>query len=196
MLLVQPSKCYRVNNLTAVRGMTLVYEALKSIWFKSFFEWCRSFDHLNEISEEVWSTLLKCHDNFTLDPSFSAQCVSDVESLFNSQLVPLTKEFRLWGCKVSPTFKYWDMFLQAVEILLQNIRAERDGLWSLHLKTVYEMLPYFFVTNKNNYSRWTPAYTFDMLELPSEIQDNFEVGSFSIRQKSGCFNGVCSDMAT
>jgi hypothetical protein len=43
------------------------------------------------------------------------------------------RKFRKWGCDVSPTFKYWDMFLVAVQIMLSNVRAERESDWSAHL---------------------------------------------------------------
>ena len=35
-----------------------------------------------------------------------------------------------------------------------------------------------------------------MLELPAEIKSAFEKGEFSIRQTSGSFNGIWSDMGT
>ena len=38
-------------------------------------------------------------------------------------MLPLMDDFRKWGCSESPTFKFWDMFLNAIEILLQNIRS-------------------------------------------------------------------------
>ena len=47
-----------------------------------------------------------------------------------------------------------------------------------------------------NCSRWMPVYILDMLELPAEIKSVFEKGEFSIRQTSGSFNGICSDMGT
>jgi hypothetical protein len=43
------------------------------------------------------------------------------------------------------------------------------------------MLPYFFITNRTNYSRWMPVYILDMLELPAEIKSAFEKGEVSIR---------------
>ena len=58
------------------------------------------------------------------------------------------------------------------------------------------MLPYFFITNRTNYSRWMPVYILDMLELPAQIKSAFEKGEFSIRQTSGSFNGIWSDMGT
>jgi hypothetical protein len=44
------------------------------------------------------------------------------------------------------------------------------------------MLPYFFITNPTNYSRWMPVYILDMLELPAEIKSAFEKGELSIRK--------------
>jgi hypothetical protein len=41
-----------------------------------------------------------------------------------------------------------------------------------------------------------PVYILDMLELPVEIKSAFEKGEFSIRQTSGSFNGIWSDMGT
>jgi hypothetical protein len=52
------------------------------------------------------------------------------------------------------------------------------------------------VTNRNNYSRWTPIYLLCKLNLPSEVESRFKAGFFAIRQKAGSFNGVWSDMAT
>jgi hypothetical protein len=41
-----------------------------------------------------------------------------------------------------------------------------------------------------------PVYILDMLELQAEIKSAFEKGEFSIRQTSGSFNGIWSDMDT
>jgi hypothetical protein len=73
------------------------------------------------------------------------------------------------------------MFLVAVQIMLSNVRAERESEWSAHLMSSSKMLPYFFVTNRTNYFRWMPVYILDMLELPAEIKSAFEKGGFSIR---------------
>jgi hypothetical protein len=58
------------------------------------------------------------------------------------------------------------------------------------------MLPYFFITSHTNYYRWRPVYILDMIELPAEIKSAFEKDEFSIRQTSGSFNGIWSDMGT
>jgi hypothetical protein len=88
------------------------------------------------------------------------------------------------------------MFMVAVQIMLPNVRAEREGDWSAHLMSSSKMLSYFFITNRTNYSRWMPVYILDMLDLPTEIKSAFEKGALSIRQTSGSFNGIESDMGT
>ena len=88
------------------------------------------------------------------------------------------------------------MFLQAVEIMLQNIRAEGYGDWNLHLISMKAMIPYFFVADRNNYARWTTVYVLDMLNIPIEVKSSFDTGVFVIRQKAGSFNGIWAGMAT
>jgi hypothetical protein len=41
-----------------------------------------------------------------------------------------------------------------------------------------------------------PVYILDMLEPPAEIKSALEKGEYSIRQTSGSFNGISSDMDT
>jgi hypothetical protein len=49
--------------------------------------------------------------------------LTKVEELFEGHVQPLIGKFRKWGCDASPTFKYWDMFLVAVQIMLCYIIA-------------------------------------------------------------------------
>ncbi|KAK3085631.1 hypothetical protein FSP39_006444 [Pinctada imbricata] len=179
----------------AVRSLTLAYEALKSLWLMAFFDWCDTEGHLSNLPEEVWETLLSCHLHFRDNDHF-VEVSSSFSSLFEIHIVPLMEEYRKAGIAASATFQYWDMFLQAVEILLQNIRAERYGDWNLHLISMKAMIPYFFVANRNNYARWTPVYVLDMLNIPMEVKSSFDTGVFAIRQKAGSFNGIWADMAT
>ena len=79
--------------------------------------------------------------------------------------------------------------------MLSNIRAERDGIWDLHLQTQACMLPYMFGANRINYARWLPIYILDMLQLSPDVQEEFRNGRFAIRLATGRFNGIWSDMA-
>jgi hypothetical protein len=81
----------------------------------------------------------------------------------------------MWMCCITN-------ILSAVEIMLTNVRTDRDGKWSMHLRTLSNVLPHFFVANHINYSIWMPSA--------------FEASQFAIRQTSGRFNGIWSDTAT
>lgn len=53
--------------------------------------------------------------------------LSKLSILFREQLSPLLTAFSEFCCKSSPTFRFWEMFLRAVEIILMNVKEERDG---------------------------------------------------------------------
>jgi hypothetical protein len=167
-----------------------------SLWLASFFIWCVTAAHLTDIPDLFLDTLLRCHEAFTGDISPWNEDIAVLNSLFEAHLAPLMKDVCEWGYDVFPTIKCWDMFLLAASIMLQNIRAERNGIWSMHLSSVRSMLPFCCVTNRNNYSRWTSIYLLDMPNLPSEVESRFKAGIIAIRQKVGSFNGVWSGMAT
>ncbi|CAG2186814.1 unnamed protein product [Mytilus edulis] len=52
----------------SVRGLTLVYEATMSLWLSSFFDWCGSNSHLENIPDEFWDSLQTCYSSFSDDP--------------------------------------------------------------------------------------------------------------------------------
>ena len=43
----------------------------------------------------------------------------------------------------SNLFKFWDEYIEMILLLLQFIRAEREGDWELHLKVTAKTIPYF-----------------------------------------------------
>ncbi|CAC5403946.1 unnamed protein product [Mytilus coruscus] len=184
------------DSLTAVLELyTLAYETVMALWFKKFFQWCSGQQKIANIDEKFWQTMLSCHDAFS-DLNTNVVDLSEFLILFREQFFSLISEFREFSYKASPTFKFWEMFLRAGEVMLLNVRAERDGDWNTHLQSVSSMLPYFFIANKTNYARWTTAYLIDMLNLPEETYSAFMSGKFAVRQKPGVFNGIWSDMAT
>jgi hypothetical protein len=64
--------------------------------------------------------------------------LTKVEELFEDHVQPLIGKLRKWGCDASPTFKYWDMFLVAIQIILSNVRAEREGDWHSRTLMVFD----------------------------------------------------------
>ena len=95
----------------------------------------------------------------------------------------------------SKAFKFWIQLLEAVQIVLDNIRAERKGIWQLHLETLAQMLPYMFAANWCNYARCLPVYILDMLHVPERLKVKFEEGQFAVRLATGSCNGIWTALA-
>ena len=61
----------------------------------------------------------------------------------------------------------------------------------MHLSTHINMLPYFFIADCQNYSRWGTLYALDMLtSLPEPVSEAFLEGQFAVRQTPGGFKGI------
>ena len=61
--------------------------------------------------------------------------------------------------ETSRTAKLWvENIVRLVFLMMQFVRAEREGDWALHLLVVKGMMPYFFAANHNNYARYGLYY--------------------------------------
>ena len=80
------------------------------------------------------------------------------------------------------------------KVLMLNNSAEQDRLWDLNLHSTAKMMPYFFVTNRNNYFQWIPLYLLGILLLPDYVQEMFRRGNVSVRHAPGKYTGKWSDM--
>jgi hypothetical protein len=127
----------------AVRALTLSYEALMHLYLQHFVEWCEVKGHT--MPTVVWETLVNAQaavkDGVR---NQSVRTVTELENAIFEHMTPLLAQYKDWGCSKSPTFQYWYMFFEAVQLMLLNIRAEREGNWKLHLHTQSTMLPYMF----------------------------------------------------
>ena len=92
--------------------------------------WCRTFDYIDQIPSAFWNALFEFHRGICDQTIETSVLLTKVEELFEDQVQPLIGKLRKWGCDAPPTFKYWDMFLVAIQIMLSNVRAEREGDWS------------------------------------------------------------------
>ena len=74
----------------------------------------------------------------------------------------------------SKLFKFWDKYIEMILLLLEFIRAEREGDRELHLKVTTKMIPYFFAMDHLNYSRWLPVYIMDMRKVLCVLSEKTE----------------------
>jgi len=59
-------------------------------------------------------------------------------------------------------------YLDMAKIVLNLIRASREGNWMLHLATVRQMIPWCFAYDKVNYAWFLTYYYATMSRLPIE----------------------------
>ncbi|CAD6231375.1 GSCOCG00012225001-RA-CDS, partial [Cotesia congregata] len=97
-----------------------------------------------------------------------------------------------------PTAKLWVQYYRLVTLLKHFIEAERSGNWSLHLKTIRNMLPIFHSSGHFLYAKSSHLYLQDMLNLekimtPEEFHSFTVLGYFTIRRTDKFWSGIMSD---
>ncbi len=97
--------------------------------------------------------------------------------------------------QVSKTCKLWpDCLIKPTILMMEYVRAEREGDFLLHVACVKAMSVYFFAGGHHNYARSTAAYLRTLLNLPEGIKVHFMRGDHVMRHMAGLWNGVWSDM--
>ena len=83
--------------------------------------------------------------------------------------------------------------MDMVAILLQYTRAQRDGIWELHLYSFSLMLPYFKRYDQLNYVRWGPVYLVEMHQLPEPVLSEFKRGNSVVKRSAHKISQVDPD---
>jgi len=130
---------------------------------------------LRLVTEELLRSLFEHNPGFT--------CYTDLMSALE-----------IIACS-SKTSKVWiDILIKPVFIMMQFVRAEREGHWLLHLHAMRQMIPYFFAAGHIHYARYGLYYLRSMEALPDDVQQHFLKGEHVMRHNSGIWNGIWSDM--
>lgn len=175
--------------------MTLCYEVLFQLMLENFFDWMVT-SNLSDALVKSWKTAYTSFQEKYKKGDSAAEDLNRLSEITNNSLFPHFLKFRNEGKSKSATFEFWDNCLLAIQLLLDYISAERESKWEDHIKAFCNMLPYFFVCNKPNYSRWGTLYALEMLHnLPNEVKEDFKKGRFSVKFTPDPLRGIWSDMA-
>jgi len=82
----------------------------------------------------------------------------------------------------SPTFYFWLLVLNLEVLVLTFVRSQREGNYDLYERCLSEMLPWIFIFDHQNYSRWLPIHLRDLLELSHkapDVHNRFKAGTYS-----------------
>ena len=106
----------------------------------------------------------------------------------------LLKVLELKAC-MSRTSKLWiGILIKPVFLMMNFVRAEREGDWPLHLYATQEFMPYLFAAGHFNYARYCLYYLISMAKLPKNVLKIFMEGNHVMRHQLGLWNGIWSDM--
>ena len=181
------------------RGMKLVLEALYRLYQEAFWTWLQQRDQTDLRRDDMEKLVRDMQQALKSGDRESARLLTDqLESDHITTLEALHQEFRATGRTQSATFAYWDTFMQGAGTLMRLLRAERDGLFELHLIAVCETIPWCRAADRGNYARYLPGYINDMITLQEKQPKSYQYlqdGGFVVRRSSRCFNAVASDQA-
>ena len=97
---------------------------------------------------------------------------------------------------LGPMAKFWESFLNMVQILLDYIKSTRNGNWDLHLSSMERMLPWFHAYDRVNYTRnftYCWAALNNLAETNPKMYAEFQEGNFAVKRTSGSFNMLPPD---
>ena len=165
----------------AIRFHKLMFEALNRLAWIGFISWVEEHHKEKKPLVDEFFKGLKTLCDRTCEREFNATITSpsfqEVSQLFSMYMHYL----RHGNGKLS---KFWMSYVDMVEILLELLRASREGDWELHLSSISEIVPWCFAYDKPNYARYLSAYLHEMSHLPEEHPDTLEYlrsGGFSVQ---------------
>lgn len=91
----------------------------------------------------------------------------------------------------------WMLYMDMIDILRKSIKAERTGNWSLHLQSVYDMLPYFAATGHIFYAKSAYIYLQMMQDLKNKnpaVYKCFDAGHHVARRSDRYWAGLSTDL--
>ena len=147
----------------AINAYCILYEVLLALYWESLEE------HYSEVQEDL-SRLDQLGSAIEL---FWTSLVNGANARIAFQeandtlitLAPIMNAFETLR-NASPTFAFWQQFLEILEIAMQFNHAERDCDWESHLTATSRMLPYLVVAHHPQYTRCLIQYLYDMQSLP------------------------------
>ena len=80
--------------------------------------------------------------------------------------------------------RFWMSYIDLVDILLNMVRASREGHWELHLPAIEQMMPWCFAYDNVNYACYLPAYLSEMTHLEKthpEAHEFLKSGGLSVQ---------------
>ena len=164
----------------AVRFHKLMYESCMRLIWEGFLSWIQACD---ESKRETLQQFLSSADNVwkdgmdieMLQSLLDSESLAHVDTLFQQYMDVLRHQNGTMS-------QFWMTYIDLVTILLDFIRASREGDWALHLKSIGEIIPWCFAYDRTNYARYLPWYLRNMTSLSTthpDVDEYLKAGGFS-----------------
>jgi len=140
----------------AVRAHKLVYEVLLRIAWKHFETHVEL--EFNETEKNKVAEALYNLSQLSTDLCETQwQSVIKVESV-QFMLRAFEKFMNFLRTSNGPLSMFWMSYVDMINLMLDTIRASREGNWDLHLASIRSIIPWCFAYDHCNYSRYLPVY--------------------------------------
>jgi hypothetical protein len=174
----------------ALEGMQFLAEAIKQLLYKEFFaEGVDQYTAELTILTNLKSSVAK--KNISENQKYMAEFVTA-----SAKLAEDLQNFMKTRSALNENFHFWSQFLQMMDVVHDLLRADREGIWELHLDAIQHALYLFAAFHSTNYLRWCSVYLEDMRclnQTAPSVYENFSKGNFSIKDKQGRFTAVGGD---
>ncbi|CAK6970967.1 hypothetical protein D5F01_LYC11269 [Scomber scombrus] len=151
----------------SLRFHKIMYEALLRLVWNQFPQWLtenhpdahdlRSLDIrplvLSVFSEGISST--------TVEESLDRTVFRKVHQYFCEFMQHLRSQ-------QGPLARFWMSYFDMVEVVLNLVRASREGNWALHMASIRSIIPWTFAYDNLNYARSLTAYYSEMSSIEHE----------------------------
>ena len=98
--------------------------------------------------------------------------------------------------KKSPQFQYWSSVLNLELICLRLVGAFREGDFPMYINVLREILPWMFLMDHSNYTRWLSFHYREMCVLPFThpgVCKYFSKGYFVVHKTTKLFSAIAFD---
>ena len=181
-----------------IRGVKIAHEALTHLYLAAAESYANKND-LPWVDDAFYLLAQKLQNSIkSKNQSSCSEIFQQLQSMV-SHVIETLRLFQSYGNEHSGTFKYWVSFLEAGDLLLKLLRADKEANFQLHLKTVMEIVPFFYLAGRVNYARYTPVYVSEMRQLENKQPEMhkflMEGGFVVLRSNKREFNCVPTDQA-
>lgn len=164
-----------------IRLHKIVYEALHHLLWSKFLIWVEE-NHQDQ--KPVIEEATKQIEDFSHNPCDENQSSVLRSSQFDGVAILYEKFQKEIIDDTVPTASLWLSYIDMIEIILDLIRASREGNWNLHISAIRRMIPWCFAYDKHNYARYLAIYLAQMTRLEIDhpyVHEQLISGGFSVQ---------------